>query len=274
MSKSISPVTHHTFVLVVASKISQCFTYFYLTASLVSWASLVVQMVKNLPTMWETHVQSLGKKDPLEKGMATHSSILACRIPWTEEPGGLQPMRWQRVRHDWSDLAVYKLGFPSGSVAKNLTSIQELQKTRVWSLGQEDPLEEGIATHSSILAWRIPWTEEPGGLQPMGSQRVGHDWSDSSCSSVQTQGWSSPPLLSVCLFYRSPDLWGILLCSVPYLYIPNNIVLKAWCLSLRPKRSLPGKTWITDLKYVPILHWSCDLSMVFDRPGLVPKSTS
>ena len=46
-------------------------------------------MVKNLPTMWETRVQSLGQEDPLEKGMATHSSILAWEIPWTEEPGGL-----------------------------------------------------------------------------------------------------------------------------------------------------------------------------------------
>ena len=45
----------------------------------------------------------------------------------------------------------------------------------VQSLGQEDPLEEGMATHSDILAWRIPWTEEPGGLQSIGSQRVGHD---------------------------------------------------------------------------------------------------
>ena len=45
----------------------------------------------------------------------------------------------------------------------------------VQSLGREDPLEEGIATHSSILAWRIPWTEEPGGLQSIGSQRIGHD---------------------------------------------------------------------------------------------------
>ena len=49
-------------------------------------------------------------------------------------------------------------------------------ETKVLSLGLEDPLEKGMATHSSILAWRIPWTEEPGGLQPMGSQRVGHDW--------------------------------------------------------------------------------------------------
>ena len=57
-----------------------------------SWASLVAQLVKNLPAMQETHVQFLGGEDPLEKEMATHSSILAWRFPWTEEPGGLQYM--------------------------------------------------------------------------------------------------------------------------------------------------------------------------------------
>ena len=57
-------------------------------------------------------------------------------------------------------------------MVKNLLAMQE---TSVQSLGQEDPLEEGMATHSSILAWRIPWTEESGVLQSMGSQRVGHD---------------------------------------------------------------------------------------------------
>ena len=54
-------------------------------------------MVKNLPAVWETQVQSLGRKDPLEKGMATHSSIPAWRIPWTEEPGGLQSMGLQKT---------------------------------------------------------------------------------------------------------------------------------------------------------------------------------
>ena len=54
------------------------------------WASLAYQMVKNLPAMQQTEVRSLGQEDPLEKGMATHSSILAWRIPWTEEPGRLQ----------------------------------------------------------------------------------------------------------------------------------------------------------------------------------------
>ena len=53
--------------------------------------------------------------------------------------------------------------------------MQEMQEIPVLSLGQEDPLEEKMATHSSIFAWKMPWTEEPGGLQAVGSQRVGHD---------------------------------------------------------------------------------------------------
>ena len=59
------------------------------------------EMVKNLPAMWETWVQSLVWEDPLEEGMASHSSILAWRILWTEEPGGLQSLGLQRVRHSW-----------------------------------------------------------------------------------------------------------------------------------------------------------------------------
>ena len=59
----------------------------------------MAQTVNNLPAIWETQVQSLGQEDPLEKGMATHSGILAWIIPWTEESGGLQSMRLQRVRH-------------------------------------------------------------------------------------------------------------------------------------------------------------------------------
>ena len=67
-----------------------------------NYAFLVSQMVKNLPAMQETQVQFLGQEDPLEKGMATQSSILPWRIPWTEEPGGLQSTGSQRVRHDWA----------------------------------------------------------------------------------------------------------------------------------------------------------------------------
>ena len=60
-------------------------------------------------------------------------------------------------------------------MVKNPPAVQEAQETRVQSLGREDPLEEGMATHSSVLAWRIPWTEKPGGLQSIGLQRVRHD---------------------------------------------------------------------------------------------------
>ena len=60
----------------------------------------MAEMVKTVPAMWETQVRSLGQKDPLEKGMAVHSSILAWEIPWTEEPGGLQSMESQRAGHD------------------------------------------------------------------------------------------------------------------------------------------------------------------------------
>ena len=84
----------------------------------------------------------------LEKETATHSSILAWRISWTEEPGELLSIGLHRVGHNWSDLA------------------------------SMHALEKEMATHSSVLAWRIPGTEEPGGLPSMGSHRVGHDWSD------------------------------------------------------------------------------------------------
>ena len=100
----------------------------------------VTQKIKNLLAMQGTRVQSLGQEDPLEKGMAIHSSILAWRIPWTEGPGGLQSVRSQRVGHDW---------------ATNTT----LLPTPVF-------LPEEFQE----------WTEEPGRLQPMGSQRVRHNW--------------------------------------------------------------------------------------------------
>ena len=67
------------------------------------------------------------------------------------------------------------LSFLGGSVVKNPPTVQELQETQLQSLGQEDPLEAEMVTHSSILAWEIPWTEEPGKQQSMGSKRVRRD---------------------------------------------------------------------------------------------------
>ena len=75
-------------------------TIVYLTSPYLNRASLVAQMVKYPPAMQETQVQSLGQEDPLEKEMAAHSSTIAWKIPWTEEPGRLQSMRSLRVGHD------------------------------------------------------------------------------------------------------------------------------------------------------------------------------
>ena len=120
--------------------------------------------VEKPPAMQETWVWSLGWEDPLEEDMAIHSSILAWRIPWTEEPGGLQSLVSKKIRHDWSGLAhMHRPHWQPGPLEAE-------------SLGWEDPLEEGMAIHSSILAWRTPWTEEPCRPQSRGSQRVEHDW--------------------------------------------------------------------------------------------------
>ena len=140
--------------------------------------------------MQEMQVWSLGQENPLEKGMATHSSILAWEIPCIKEPGWLQSMGLQRVGQ----------GFVTNNntlitlIKSNYTAIRLLKsnnwhkKTLQWlpldyeikftllkifkalCYMVEDPLEEGVATHSSILAWRILWTEEPGKLGVTQSQ--------------------------------------------------------------------------------------------------------
>ena len=71
-------------------------------------------------------------------------------------------------------------------MVKNLPAMQEMHETLVQSLGWEDPMEKGMATHSSILAWKIPWTEEPGRLQFMGSQRDGHGCVTNTFTSLST----------------------------------------------------------------------------------------
>ena len=93
-------------------------------------ASLVARRVKRLPAMWETWVRSLGWEDPLEKGMATHSSILAWRMPWTEEPGRLQSTRSQRVRHKW---------------ATSLSFLSSFFQYRIWRLKRGRKLVGGLS---------------------------------------------------------------------------------------------------------------------------------
>ena len=118
--------------------------------------------------MWETWVRSLGQEDPLEKEMATHSSILAWRIPWTKEPGGLQSTGSQRVGHDW---ATSFSVFPHFQYWLNMS----ITFSRIKDNETEAP-------PSGILAWKIPWTESPHGK----ASRT--DWSNAARAHAQSFG--------------------------------------------------------------------------------------
>ena len=101
------------------------------------------------------------------------------RHRWGEQVYGhwVGKERWVKLGDwDWHiNTTVYKMGFPGGTSGKEICQCRR-HETWVQSLGQEDSLKKGMATHSSILAWRVPWTEQPGRPQSMGSKRVGHDW--------------------------------------------------------------------------------------------------
>ena len=173
--------------------------------------SLVAQTVKHLPTMQETRVQSLGQKDLLEKEMATHSKILAWKIPWMEDPGRLQSMGSQRVGHNWatslSNLTIgWIQGYRIGNTERLLwrfehTGTNPLQMPKdnfIWLF--YCLVEKAMAPHSRTLAWKIPWTEEPGRLQSMGSLRVGHNWATSLSLFTFMQGeGNGNPLQCSCL---------------------------------------------------------------------------
>ena len=105
-----------------------------------------------------------------------------------------------KVKYEYTHIMHIFMGFPGGSVVKNLPAKQE---TQVRPLGWDYPLEEGMETHSSTLAWRIPWTEEPGRLQSTGSQGVGHDWNDLTHSTWNPLGTAllALLLLAACLSF-------------------------------------------------------------------------
>ena len=115
------------------------------------FASLVAQMVKCLPAMWETRVWSVGWEDLLEKKMATHSSILAWRITWTEEPGGLQSMGSQRVGHDW---ATSLLLFQWSSVDNLISGSSAFSKTSlsIWKFMVHVLFKSGLENFEHYFA--------------------------------------------------------------------------------------------------------------------------
>ena len=110
--------------------------------------------------------------------LSRFSHVQLFMTPWTIAHQAPLPMGFSRQEY-WSGLPWPPPGchlYMDGLVAQRLKCLPAMRETRVRSLGREDPLEKEMATHSNILAWRIPWMEEPGGLQFMGSQRVGHNW--------------------------------------------------------------------------------------------------
>ena len=130
----------------------------------------MTQVVKSSPEMWEIWVPSMGLKDPLEKGMATHSSILAWEIPWTEEPGGLQSLESQRVGHNW----VTKHS-TAQSIKMNMCFIAQLYLTLC------DPMDcrlPGSPVHGILQARILDWVSIP---FSRGSS-LPRDWTQVSCT--------------------------------------------------------------------------------------------
>ena len=114
----------------------------------------------------------------LEKCESLRPRSSAPLCPWTSRVPHILPGshrgKEKKNKMEWD----VRKGFPGGSVGKESACTQEIQADASSILGQEDPLEDGKANQSSILAWRIPWTEEPGGPQAIGSQRIRHSWSN------------------------------------------------------------------------------------------------
>ena len=143
--------------------------------------------------MPKIQARSLGWEDCLEEGVETHSSFLAWRIPWIEEPGGLWPRGLPRLEHNWNDLACINLGtellshilipwgFPGGASSKE----SACQCRRCNGLGLDTwvgkiPWRRKCQPALVFFLGKIPWTEEPGGLQFMELQRIRHDWAEST----------------------------------------------------------------------------------------------
>ena len=138
----------------------------------------MAKVVKNPPAMQETSVRFLGQEDPLEQGYDTHSSILGfpCGSADKESTYNLGDLGSIPGSGRFPGEGIgYPLQYSWASlVAQTVSNPPAMGETWIRSLGWEDPLEEGMATHSNILTWRIPWTEEASGLQSMGSQRDRH----------------------------------------------------------------------------------------------------
>ena len=161
----------------------------------------------------------------MEKAMVTHSSTLAWKTPWAEEPGRLQSMGSQTVRHSWmTSLSLFTFMHRRRKwqptpvlLPGKFHGQRSLVGCSPWGrrVGHDwvtslslftfhfSALEKEMATHSSTLAWRIPWAEEPGGLPSTGSHRVGHDWSDLAAAAHMCMAFLIPR--NILILCKSPN---------------------------------------------------------------------
>ena len=162
------------------------------------WNSLAFSMIQQMLAIWSlVPLPFLRPAWTSGSSWFTYCWSLAWRILSMVEPGRLQSMGSLRVGHDWAT----ELNWTVTQMVKNLPAMWE---TWVQCLGQEDPLQMGMATHSSILTWSIPWIGEPGGLQSMESQRVGPDWVQSTSMIITNLHLHLVKLVFLFLFPR----WG------------------------------------------------------------------
>ena len=109
--------------------------------------------------------------------------------------------RTEKYRYLGSDYCISKVFYRASLMAQKVKNLPAMQKTQVWTLGWEDPLEKEMVTHSNILAWKIPWMEEPGRLQFMGSQKVRHNWATNT-HFLKGLGLIFLPCSQCCLFSK------------------------------------------------------------------------
>ena len=167
------------------------------------------------PSPWDLPDQGIEPTAP-----ALESRFFTTEPPWE----GLSPLSCQSLYEARKQLGIIKhFSVPGGASSKERTCQCRRYEMRVQSLGWVDSLEKGRTTHSDVLAWKIPWTEEPGQLQSMGSQRLGHDWNDLAFSPL--------PLLLFSIFKLSENL--IIGPQTP----PFKLPVKAWT-SLRTRIKL------------------------------------
>ena len=178
----------------------------------------------------------------LEKAMAPHSSTLAWRIPWMEEPGRLQSMGLLIVGHDWAtSLSLFTFHFHA--------------------------LEKEVATHSSVLAWRIPGTEEPVGLPSMGAHRVGHNWCDLAAAAAAWVARQAP----LSMGFPKEEYWSGFPFPPPEDLPNSGIEPESHCFMTYVCIFRGFQTFLWFLVKWKLLScvWLCD-SMVYTVHGILP----